>query len=185
MNAMDAKQALFRPMATVIIATAVILTIPLVAMQFTDEVVWTAGDFVFAAVLLLGTGLTYVVATRGGRATVYKWAVGVALAAALGLVWVNGAVGLIGDEGNPANLMYGGVLAVALIGSIVARLRPRGMAWAMFAAAGAQALVTLIALVYGLGAPVTDAVELLGGNGLFMALWVWSGGLFLVAGEDQ
>lgn len=182
---MKTNDAVYRPMAGVVLATAVLLAVPLMAMQVTDEVAWTGGDFLFAAVMLLGVGTTYVLATRGGRSTVFRWAVGVGLAAALGLVWVNGAVGLIGDEGNPANLMYGGVLAVALIGSIVARLRPRGMAWAMFAAAGAQALVTIIALAYGLGAPVTDAVELLGGNGLFMALWVWSGGLFLVAANHS
>jgi hypothetical protein len=32
---------------------------------------------------------------------------------------------------------------------------------------------------------VTDAVEMLGGNGLFAALWIWSGGLFLLAVEDR
>jgi len=178
---MKTDQAVYRPMIGVAVATAVILAIPLLAMQVTDEVAWTASDFLFAGVLLLGTGVTYVLATRGGRSTVFRWAVGMGLAAALGLVWVNGAVGLIGDEGNPANLMYGGVLAVAAAGAFVARLRAGGMARAMFAAAGAQGLVTVIALIYGLGAPVTGVVELLGGNGLFMALWVWSGGLFLMA----
>src|SRR5688572_8042949 len=59
---------------------------------------------------------------------VYRFAVGVALAAALFLVWMNLAVGLIGTEDNPANLLYGGVLAVGIIGAIIARFRPHGMA---------------------------------------------------------
>ncbi len=50
----------------------------------------------------------------------YRFAVGVALAAAFLLVWMNLAVGLIGSEDNPANLMYFGVLAVGFIGAIIA-----------------------------------------------------------------
>ena len=36
---------------------ALVLLIPLIAMQFTDEVNWSGGDFVFAALLLLGVGI--------------------------------------------------------------------------------------------------------------------------------
>ena len=168
----------------VVIGTAILLAIPLVAMQVTDEVAWTVGDFVFAGAILLGAGLAYVAATRRAGPQAYRWAVGVALAAALLLVWANGAVGLIGDEGNPANLMYGGVLAVGLAGAFVARLRAGGMARALFAAAAAQALVAVVALVYGLGAPVTDAVEIVGTNGVFVLLWIGAGGLFLAAAQE-
>ena len=42
----------------------------------------------------------------------YRAAVGVAVAAAFILVWMNLAVGIIGTEDNPAKLMYGGVLPV-------------------------------------------------------------------------
>ncbi len=78
------------------------------------------------------------------RAT-YRWAVGLALAAALIMVWISLAVGIIGSEDNPANLMYVGVLAVGFVGAIIARLRPRGMARAMFATAIAQTLVLVVA----------------------------------------
>lgn len=40
----------------VVLATAAILLVPLVAMRFTDEVNWSAGDFLVAAVLLLAAG---------------------------------------------------------------------------------------------------------------------------------
>ena len=69
------------------------------------------------------------------------------LAAAFLLVWINGAVGIIGNEGNPANLMYGGVLAVGIIGAMIARFQPQGMARALFAMALAQLLVPVIALI--------------------------------------
>jgi hypothetical protein len=40
---------------------------------------------------------------------------GLAVGTALFLVWSNLAVGLIGSENNPANMMYLGVLAVFLL----------------------------------------------------------------------
>ncbi len=99
-----------------------------------------------------------------------------ALAAAFILVWVNGAVGIIGSEDNDANLMYYGVLAVGLIGTFVARFQPRGMA--LFAMALAQALVAVIALIAGLGSPWSGPLEILVLNGFFVALFVGSAWLF-------
>lgn len=129
------------------LATGFILLIPLVAMQFTDEVVWSLGDFVVAGILLFGSGLTYELVARKGGTTAYRAAVGVAIAAAVLLVWVNLAVGIIGSEDNPANLLYLGVLAVGLIGAIIARFQPHGMARALFTTALAQFLVPVIALI--------------------------------------
>ena len=129
------------------LAVAFILLIPLLAMQFTDEVVWNLGDFAVAGALLVGTGLTYELIARRSSKIVYRAAVGVAVVTALLLVWVNGAVGIIGDGGNPSTLMYFGVLAVGIIAAIAARLEPRGMARALFATALAQALVPMIALI--------------------------------------
>jgi len=46
------------------------------------------------------------------------------------IVWINGAVGITGSENNPANLLYGGVLVVGIIGAFyrvaVARSVPTG-----------------------------------------------------------
>jgi hypothetical protein len=58
---------------------------------------------------------------------------------------VNGAVGIIGNEGQPANLLYGAVFAVGLIGSPVVRFKPRGMAYTLCAAALTQMFVPVIA----------------------------------------
>jgi hypothetical protein len=134
-------------------AAGLILLVPLVAMQFTDEVNWDVADFVIASALLIGVGVLYELALRITGDTAYRAAVGVALAAAFILVWVNGAVGVIGSEDNDANLMYGGVLAVGIIGAIIARFQPHRMARALFAMALAQALVATIALIAGLGSP--------------------------------
>ena len=116
---------------------------------------------------------------RTGRVnTTYRSAVGLALAGAFLLFWVNGAVGIIGDEDNVANLMYGGVLAVGLIGAIIVHFQPHGMTRALFATALAQSLVAVIALVAGLGYPVSSPGKILMLNGFFVALWVGSAWLF-------
>ncbi len=82
------------------------------------------------------------------------------------------AVGIIGAEGDPANLMYGGVLAVGVFGAFIAHLQPRGMARALFAMALAQALVAVILGKY------PDEVNAVTLNGFFVALFVGSAWLF-------
>lgn len=121
--------------------------------------------------------------------TAYRSALGVALAAAFMLVWVNGAVGIIGSENNNANQMYGGVLAVGIIGAVIARLGPRGMARTLFAMALAQALVPVIALIVGeplvtsWGAAGVSGVFAL--NAFFVMLFVGSGLLFRHAARER
>jgi hypothetical protein len=159
---------------------ALVLLLPLVAMQFTAEVDWDGADFIFAGVLICSVGLTYELAVRKTSSAPYRAGVAVALAAAFLLVWATGAVGIIGSERNPANLMYGGVLAVATIGAVIARFRPRGLAFAMASAGLVQALVGGIALAAGLG--VGDPswpFDILGATGFFTALWLLSARLFL------
>lgn len=157
---------------------ALILMLPLIAMQFTKEVNWSMGDFTFAAFLLFGSLGAYELAIRKTANAAYKAGVSLALAAAFILVWVNGAVGIIGNEGNNANLMYYGVLAVGVIGALLARFEPKGMSRAMIATAVAQGLVFVIALVAGWG--FTGPITL-----LFLALWLGSAQLFnKAAGGD-
>lgn len=115
----------------------------------------------------------------------YLSAVGVALAAAFLLFWLNGAVGIIGTEDNAANLMFGGVLAVGIVGAVMARFRPHGMARAMFATALAQALVAVIVLIFGLTSPLSGPVEILALIGFFVSLFVGSALLFRYAAREQ
>ena len=116
----------------------------------------------------------------------YLFAVGVALAAALILVWSSLGVGIIGADGDPANLMYFGVLAVGIAGAFVARFRQQEMARALLATALAQALVAVIALIFRLGSggpPGVLGVLIL--NGFFVSLFVGSALLFRYAGREQ
>ena len=164
---------------------AILLLLPLFAMQVTNEVAWDLADFVFAGVLIVGVGVAYELTVRMTGNTPYRAAVAVALAAAFILIWINLAVGIIGTEDNPANLMYGGVLVVGIIGAVIARFRPDEMARALFAAALAQAVVAAIALIAGMQSPVSPAIEILGLNGFFAALWLGSAWLFRKAAGKQ
>ena len=166
-------------------AAALILLLPLFAMEFTEQVVWDVADFAIFGALLVGVGVTLEIAVRKTRNTAYRSAAGVALAAAFILVWVNGAVGVIGTERDDANLMYGGVLAVGIIGAIIARFQPHGMARALFATALAQALVAVIALIAGLGSPWSGPLEIVALNGFFVALFVGSALLFQKAARGR
>lgn len=161
------QKSLFR-IAT---ATGALLLVPLIAMQFTAEVNWTAFDFVFAGSLLFGTGLAYSFLAAKAGSIAYRAGAALAVVGALLLIWANLAVGIIGDENNPYNLMYAGVLAVGLVGVLVARFRPRGMAFAMVAMAVTQILIAMVAAIAGLGSTLAVTV-------FFVALWLSSARLF-------
>jgi hypothetical protein len=174
----------FRPAAGVGLVTAVILLLFYVLMQISNEMNWSVFDFAVAGAFIFGTGLTYQLVTRKAGTMAYRFAVGLALAATFILVGVNLAVGVIGSEDNPANLMYGGVLAIGFLGAIIAELRPQGMARTLFAMALAQGLVAVIALILGLGAPWSGPVEIVTLNGFFVVLFVGSGVLFRSAARE-
>jgi hypothetical protein len=168
-----------RSVSRLVRVTACVLLVPLVAMQFTGEVAWTVSDFIFAGVLIYGTGRAYQLVAANAGGISYRAALGLALAAAFILVWTVGAVGVIGEEGDRADLMFGGVLAVGVVGAFVARFRPHGMSRALLATAAAQALVAVIALIAGKHHdPVTSVAEILALNAFFCALFIGSAWLF-------
>jgi hypothetical protein len=150
---------------------AALLLAPLVAMRFTDQVRWTGSDFaIFGVMLALPLGVLEL-AMRTGTSLAYRAAVAVALGAAFLMTWVNLAVGVIGGEDSPLNLLFG-VLAVGIVGAVIARFRPAGMARALIAMALAQALVAVVVLITEAG--VAPFVLTLG----FVAPWLVSAWLF-------
>jgi hypothetical protein len=81
--------------------------------------------------------------------------------------------------------MYCGVLVVGILGALIVRFQPHGMARALAATALAQALVGVIALIAGLGstgASWPGAIVFL--TGFFAALWLVSAWLFRKAARD-
>ena len=185
-EAMNTNKTAYRSAVRIVLAAAFILLLPLLAMQITNEVVWSVGDFAVAGSLLVGTGLVYELAARKAGNAGHRSAVGVAALAVLLLVWLSLAVGIIGVEGDPADLMYVGVIAVGIIGAIIARLQPHGMARALFAMALAQALVVVIALIAGKqNSPSSSVTEIVGVNTMFIALFLGSAWLFRYSVREQ
>jgi hypothetical protein len=158
--------------------TALVLLAPAIAMQFSNDVNWTVTDFVFAGALLVGSGLIYELAARVGNLA-YQAGVVVALGAVILTMWTTGAVGVIGSEANPGNLLYVAVAALAIIAAIIARGRAAAMVWAMLAAAIGEVLVPVIAFA-GVANPTSDVLqpEVLAATGVFAGMWLLSAWLF-------
>ena len=165
----DAKGAPWRRLGWGL--AAALLLAPLVAMQFTDEVNWDATDFLVFGAMLAIAGGGFELATRASAHRAYRAAAGIALVAAFLMFWANAAVGIIGSEDHPANAMFHGVIAVAFVGALVARLRPRGRALAMVATALAQALAAVVAWLAGWG-------QVWVFTGIFVAAWLAAAVLF-------
>jgi hypothetical protein len=79
-----------------VLTVALLLLIPLVAMQFTEEVNWSLSDFVVMGVLLLGTGLMCELVMRTVNKIKYRIAICGALLTVLVLIWIELAVGIFG-----------------------------------------------------------------------------------------
>ena len=73
---------------------AVILITPLVAMQFSTGVNWTASDFAFAGALLIGGGVVFECVVRLIRRPALRALIAAAILAVVGLIWAEGAVGI-------------------------------------------------------------------------------------------
>lgn len=80
----------------ILAVVGVLLLIPLVAMQFTNEVNWSGSDFGIMGVLLLGTGLVCELVLRKVRKRTTRLVLCVAVLGIFILVWMELAVGIFG-----------------------------------------------------------------------------------------
>ena len=81
----------------ILIATAILLSIPLIAMQFSEEVNWQLPDFIIAGILILSTGLAIDFTIIKVKKISYRIGICVALVIALLLFWAELAVGIFGS----------------------------------------------------------------------------------------
>lgn len=157
---------------------AALMIVPVVVLRAIHGYEWDPGDAVFLLILVSGIGLALEVAARVPDRIAYGAGLGLAILAGLLQVWVNLAVGIIGSEDDPINLIYAVAIAVAVAGAAIAGFRSAGMAKAMLAAAIAQAATFVVALGAGFGftGPITI---------FFVSLWLISAGLFRRAAGDR
>lgn len=160
--------------------TGAILLVPLFVMLFNGEITWTLFDFIIAGLLIFGTGLAYQFVSTKVKGREYKVALVLILGSSFFLIWSNLAVGIIGSEDNPFNLMYFGVIIIGIIGSLLSRFQAKGMAKTAYVMAIAQILVPIIALYIG-RPEITTAGELMGVIKVF-AINIFFVVLFVAAG---
>ena len=120
---------------------------------------WSLGDFVFMGVVL--AALSALVAWWfAGRDRYRRGGIVVGAAAPMLLVWINGAVGIIGEPQDPANRMFLVVIGFAVAGACLVRFRTGGL----MRVALLSACLTVAVLLLGVlrhGAPVPMAAFVL------------------------
>jgi len=148
-------------------------------LQFKQEVDWAGADFSFApgifgiigALVELTVLLTRHWASRAGGF--------VAILAGFLVFWSNLAVGMIGDEGNIVNLLFGLVLLIAIVGAWLSSLHRTILPAAMLAAGTTQCAIGLLAGI--LGSDFKGGVLTI----LLSTLWWISSLLFAIAATEK
>ena len=110
--------------------------------------------------------------------TTFGLASGLSIVTSSLLIWLSLGVGIIGQDGDPANRMYFAVIAIGVIGALLSRFQAPGLARTLLAMAFTQAVIAAIALVTGLGQPWSGPLELSLLNGFFVAMFLGAAWLF-------
>lgn len=161
------------------IGAGALLLAPLIAMQFTDEVQWDGFDFAVMGVMLAVPLVIFELAVRTSDSLAYRAGVALTLIGAFLMTWINLAVGIIGSEDNPANLMFFAILLLGLGGAFGGGFRAAGMARALLMMAAAQILAGTLAVTAGWGAHGANwpqAIIVL--SGFFACVWLGAAWLF-------
>jgi hypothetical protein len=162
-----------KTMLRVALGALAALMVPLVASQVVEGWNWKPRGFVIVYLLFFATGLAYALIARKMGAWSYKAAVGVALVAGFALGWSN--MVQVADSGHPENLVYYIVLAVGVVGALLARLQARGLALTLSAMA---VTLAVIALMLPSGAPPDMARRMAIGHAVYVVLFLASGLMF-------
>jgi hypothetical protein len=161
---------------------AALLLVPAVAMRVPGSGVdWTASDFVVMGALLAFACGAWELASRMTGNAMARAGFAVAVLGGFLMVWANLAVGLVGDGGNPANLMFMAVPLFAIAASLLARGRAPAMVRAMLATAGTEIAVGVVAALGGWGLPHDGALRVAAITAFFVAPWLLSAALFHLA----
>lgn len=163
---------------------ALFLLLPLIAMQFTDEVNWTIGDFLAAALILGGTGMAFELALKRSGDDSYRTGVVIGLAAIFLLIWSNAAVGFVGAGANYANILYFAMILVPILGSILAGFKPHGMSITMVVTAIVQAAIAAFAFATN-RVREEESLLILTITAIFIAQWLTSALLFRQAAQRE
>jgi hypothetical protein len=99
---MKTSKALYRSVVRVALGVAIVLSLPLAGMLFSDDVVWSLADFVAAGLLLTTIGVALELAVRRAGN----------LAAALGIAALGVAAAVLGEADDAPGLVLLGILLI-------------------------------------------------------------------------
>lgn len=163
--------------------TACILAVPFIAMFYTNEVKWNAFDFAFAGTVIFGLGALYELAAQRADglgqngAAQYRWAAAITLTTLFLTIWFQGAVGIIGDEGDPVGLFFLGIIGAVIGIGLLSRLWPKGMSIGLLTIAAAQAILSVTCILMRYDARGATIAFIMAG------LWAVAGLLFRKAAK--
>ncbi|HEX8570713.1 MAG TPA: hypothetical protein VF699_12445 [Caulobacteraceae bacterium] len=168
-------------------AAGLLFLAPVVAEQVWAEMAWSASDFVIWGLMLLGACGAGELALRSSASWTYRTGAVVTIGAMFMVFWATGAVGIVGSEDHPANLLYAAVLAVGVGGAFAADFKARGMARATLLMAVATGLVGVFTVAGRWGSE--EAANWLHvavfANGFFATAWLFAAWLFRRAAREQ
>lgn len=157
-----------------------ILLVILVMNQFVKGMTWGLEDFLVAGGLLFGVTIVYEMLNQKKQLVNYKKALSIALGTNLVLIWSNLAVGIIGSENNPVNLIYFSIPIIFLSGAIISNFKASGLAKTLNIMAIVQISIPLGALI--INHPQVNILGILlvlGLNFLFAFSFWFSASLFV------
>ena len=152
---------------------------PLVAMQFTSDVQWDKTDFIIATVIFGIIGALVELTVRLTASAFARAGGFLAILAGFMVLWANLSVGMIGDAGNPANLLFGAVLLIAVAGAWLSILHRLILPTFMLAAGVTQFAIGLFAGI--LGSDFQGGLFTI----LLSTLWWLASLFFAIAGRSQ
>ena len=169
---------------SVAVVTVLLLMVPFIAMQFSQEVDWSFSDFAIMGSLIFITGLAYVLLTRFAKNWMLKIAFAITIGITFFMIWANLAVGLIGAGPHAGNLMYIAIYLIVAIGTLKYYSNPKKMSNVALTAIGGLILLTLIAFMAGMqNYPASSTSEILIVNGFFIVPYAIAAVLFMEAGK--
>jgi len=108
---------------------------------------WTVSDFAFIFIVLLGSAVVFELVARKMHTRAHRIALAASVLSGLLLVYINAAVGIIGED-NPGNLMYPGVIVLGLIVAAVGRFTAQAIIRALLVMATTLFIVTMVTPIF-------------------------------------
>lgn len=140
---------------------------------------WTLFDFLVAGGLIGAVVLTAALVFRSSRNSFYRAGLITAVLTSVALVWVTGAVGLIGSEANLANLILLGLVPLWGLGGLITKFSAAGLSRTLSIVAIVQFMIGGIALLAGWGETSRSwPWDIVIGNAVFSAAWLISAWFF-------